>query len=227
MDSFDQLRPSMKGCQKCLDEGFNIVPGAIFSGPESSRVMIIGQAPGVTEVDAKRPFNAGSGKRLFDWLNRAGWDETVFRQRQYMTSVTKCYPGKDPSGKGDRVPSKHEQLLCRPYLQQELRIVDAVLILPVGKLAIAQFFRDFKRLSDLIGKAAYISWEHRSDDLPITVEKSELTGAFTRNQSLDGSWIVPLPHPSGASLWPNKPENRILIDRAIKIIGDIRSAYDL
>ena len=227
MDSFDQLRLGMKGCQKCLDEGFHIVPGAIFSGPESARVMIIGQAPGVTEVEAKRPFNAGSGKRLFDWLDRAGWDEKEFRQKQYMTAVTKCYPGKDRSGKGDRVPSKREQLLCRPYLQQEFRIVDAVLILPVGKLAIEQFFRDFKRLSDLIGKAAYISWEHRSDDLPITVEKSEITEAFTSKQSHTGSWIVPLPHPSGASLWPNKPENKILIDKAIKIIGDIRSAYDL
>jgi uracil-DNA glycosylase family 4 len=227
MDSFQQIQLSMKDCQKCLDEGFDIVPGAIFSGPQSARAMIIGQAPGVTEVEAKRPFNAGSGKRLFDWLNRAGWEELDFRQNQYMTSVTKCYPGKDRSGKGDRVPSKQEQLICRPYLQKEFRIVDAVLIMPVGKLAIAQFFREFKRLSDLIGQAAYISWEHRSHELPIVVKKSELTDAFTRKESLGGSWVVPLPHPSGASLWPNKPENKMLIDRAINIIGDIRSAYDL
>ena len=62
--------------------------------------MIIGQAPGITEKEAGRPFNAGSGTRLFRWLADAGIDETWFRDTQYLTSVTKCYPGRSKSGSG-------------------------------------------------------------------------------------------------------------------------------
>ena len=43
---------------------------------------------------------------LFQWLQQAGIDEGWFRQTQYMTAVTKCYPGKARNGSGDRVPSQ-------------------------------------------------------------------------------------------------------------------------
>jgi len=87
------LHQSMKKCRACLEEGYEIYPPAVVSGLVSAQFMTIGQAPGITEQEAGRPFNAGSGKRLFDWLGRAGIEEDWFRSTQYMTSVTKCYPG--------------------------------------------------------------------------------------------------------------------------------------
>lgn len=72
----------MRACRRCLTAGFSIIPLAIFSGPATARVMIVGQAPGVTEVEARRPFNASSGRRLFQWLAEAGWDEDDFRATQ-------------------------------------------------------------------------------------------------------------------------------------------------
>ena len=83
--------------------------------------MLIGQAPGITEGQVKRPFNAGSGRRLFQWLGEAGWDEADFRARAYMTAITKCYPSPSGNGKGDRVATPFEQTLCRPWLEQEIR----------------------------------------------------------------------------------------------------------
>ena len=71
----DQLHHQLAACRLCLDDGFDIHPKAIHSGQWGARVMIIGQAPGITEVDAGRPFNAGSWKRLFDWIGAAGMDE--------------------------------------------------------------------------------------------------------------------------------------------------------
>ena len=98
MDSLETLHAEMHACRRCHEAGHSIVPGAIFRGVASAKVLLIGQAPGVTEVEAKRPFNASSGRRLFQWLTAAGWDEDQFRNAQYMTAVTKCYPGKHPSG---------------------------------------------------------------------------------------------------------------------------------
>ncbi len=135
-----ELHQSMKKCRACLEEGFEIYPPAVISGTGSAQFMTIGQAPGITEQEAQRPFNAGSGKRLFDWLGLAGIDEDWFRATQYMTSVTKCYPGRQPSGSGDRVPGRREQELCRPFLDQEIEIVDPKVIIPIGRLAINLYF---------------------------------------------------------------------------------------
>jgi uracil-DNA glycosylase len=160
-------------------------------GKMSARIMTIGQAPGVTEVVAKRPFNAGSGRRLFQWLGQAGLDEAWFRRTQYMSAITKCFPGKSAAGGGDRVPSRIEQDLCRPFLDHELELVKPRLVIPIGRLAIERFFSPKLTLEEIIGK----------------------------EERVDGHWVVPLPHPSGASRWHQIPENRRRIDRAIELIG--------
>ena len=152
--------------------------------------MIIGQAHGITEVEAGRPFNAGSGTRLFQWLQAAGIEELSFRSEHYMTSVTKCFPGKAKNGSGDRVPSRAEQTLCRPFLEDEIRLIDPKLILPVGRLAINIFFPAKDSLANLIGT----------------------------EKMFDNRWIIPLPHPSGASRWHQLEENRLKIQHAIDLI---------
>ena len=185
-----QLHERMGGCRLCLDAGHPVYPRAIFSGTASAKLMVIGQAPGVTEKEAGRPFNAGSGQRLFQWLQQAGIDEGWFRQTQYMTAVTKCYPGKARNGSGDRVPSQAEQELCRPYLDQELFLVDPCVILPVGKLAISLFY-------------------------PANIALEQLIGT---QREVNGRLVIPLPHPSGASRWHQVPANRAKIQQAITLI---------
>jgi uracil-DNA glycosylase len=180
--------------------GYPIVPGAVFSGPASARIMIVGQAPGVTEVTAQRPFNASSGRRLFQWLAEAGWDEGEFRAAQYMTAVTKCYPGKQPNArsKGDRVPTAAERKLCASFLERELEIVRPELIMPVGGLAIKRFLGRGK-LVEIVGQV---------------YEK-------------DGHFIVPLPHPSGASLWLNRLGNRALVQQAVHHLRGLKQRLRL
>jgi uracil-DNA glycosylase len=182
----------MRACRKCLEAGYEIVTGAVFSGPAPARLMLIGQAPGVTEAEVKRPFNASSGRRLFQWLEQAGLEETSFRAGYYMTAVTKCYPGKHPTGKGDRKPSRAEQRLCRPFLERELALVRPRVLLPVGGLAIETVLGRKTRLAEAVGHSFEV----------------------------DGRWVLPLPHPSGASLWPNRPENQARLNRALDILQE-------
>lgn len=184
---FNNLQIEMRACRACLQAGYFVQPPAVTMGKVNARIMTIGQAPGVTEVEAKRPFNAGSGKRLFQWLGQAGIDEAWFRRTQYMTAVTKCFPGKSKAGGGDRVPTREEQELCRPFLELEIELVNPRLIIPIGRLAILKFFSPSQSLEELIGT----------------------------EERIDGCWVVPLPHPSGASRWHQIPANRERIDRAI------------
>jgi uracil-DNA glycosylase len=189
---FLRFSKTMRACRRCLEAGYEITPGAVFSGSVPAPLMLVGQAPGVTEVQAGRPFNASSGRRLFQWLAEAGFEETEFRARYYMTAVTKCYPGKHPKGKGDRKPSRAEQKLCRPFLDRELEMVQPRVVLAVGGLAIETLLGQKLRLDEAVGRVFRV----------------------------DGRVILPLPHPSGASLWPNRPENQALIHQAMALLRD-------
>ncbi len=222
MKTLAELHDEMRACRRCLAAGHAISPGAIFHGPATAQVMLIGQAPGVTEVTAQRPFNAGSGRRLFQWLGQAGWDEAEFRATQYMTAVTKCYPGKDKAGKGDRVPSPAEQTLCRPFLEQEIALVRPRLMILVGGLAIKLLYPPQTRLDEVIGTAVYFPPTALANPVNFDLAQGVLLTGFDDTRPGDGRWVVPLPHPSGASLWPNKPANKALLDRALAILSHIR-----
>jgi uracil-DNA glycosylase len=200
---FAILQEEMRSCCRCVEKGFPITPGAIFSGPAAARVMVVGQAPGVKEQGSGRPFSGPAGKRLFQWLAQAGWKEDKFRATQYITAITKCYPGKPQTttrrpSHGDRVPSAAERNLCAPFLEGELEIVQPELILPIGRVAIHRFLGKGK-LAELIGKV------------------------FER----DGWLVLPLPHPSGANVWLNRPENKRLIDGAVGHLKQLKQRMRL
>lgn len=215
------LHAALRRCRLCPEAGHAVAPPAVFSGHSSAEVMTIGQAPGVTETAVGRPFNGSSGRRLFAWLAEVGWDEADFRSRQYMTSVTKCYPGKQPNGKGDRAPSRAEQTLCRPYLAQELALVQPRVIIPIGGLAVRLFFPAAMPLQTVIGRALYLSAAQLADRDPFDMRDAQLVEQPL--SEVGGRYIVPLPHPSGASLWHNQPAHRELIARALAFLRALRA----
>jgi uracil-DNA glycosylase family 4 len=201
----DSLHQEIRSCRKCLEAGYDITPGGVFSGKVGARMMIVGQAPGITEIQVLRPFNASSGKRLFQWLSGAGFDETDFRANQYISSVTKCYPGRLADGRGDRRPSKEELALCRPYFDRTIAIVQPQVIILVGSLAIETLLGKFK-LDAIIGQTF------------------KRPAPWAEDQTVT---CVPLPHPSGASAWTNTPANQVLIQKAIRAIKKLKRDLDL
>lgn len=195
--SLAKLHEEMRHCRRCLKAGYPITSGAIFSGGTSARVMVVGQAPGVREKETGLPFSGPAGKRLFQWLEQAGWQEDDFRATQYITAITRCYPGKG-NGRGDRVPTAEERKLCAPFLVRELDLVQPELIVPVGRVAIDHFLGEGK-LADLIG---------------VVFEK-------------DGRLFLPLPHPSGANLWLNRPKSQALIRAALARLRQLKKEMAL
>lgn len=154
--------------------------------------MLIGQAPGPREVERQRPFAWTAGKTLFGWFAQIGLDEGSFRERVYMAAVCRCYPGKQAKG-GDRVPDVGEIANCARWREQELSLLRPRLILPVGKLAIAQFLA-VDKLTEVVGRV--FSW---------------------RRPGLDAD-LIPLPHPSGASTWHRTQPGKGLLRQALDLI---------
>ncbi len=190
-----RLHARIRACTQCVDAGYLPSAFPIVAGKTSDRVMIIGQAPGAVELTTGLPFSGRAGAELRRWLAEAGIDE---EHLPYRTSITKCFPGKAPSGAGDRRPSPPEIALCAPWLHAELALVRPRVVLLVGALAIERFWGRVP-LSDVVGKS-------RVDDERI---------------------LIPLPHPSGASRWLNQPENRLRLRRALAVVGRAVRGLDI
>ena len=166
---------------------------AVSGGAVVSRVISVGQAPGVKEPVLGRPFAWTAGKTLFGWFHRAcGMSEAQFRATIYMAAVCRCFPGKNAAG-GDRVPDAAEIAKCARWLDAELALLRPALVIPIGKLAIQQFIA-FDKLTDVIGKKMSVTF-----------------GGHTFE-------IVPLPHPSGASPWHRMEPGKTLLDQALRLI---------
>lgn len=176
-------------CRLCPGMQKPVVSG----GPVLSKILLVGQAPGDKEPVLGRPFAWTAGRTLFRWFQEAcGLTEVEFRRSIYMAAVCRCFPGKKPAG-GDRVPSETEIKNCSAWLRKEIQILQPELVIPVGKLAIAQFI-PVPRLDHVIGT------------------KVEIVFAGTRFD------LVALPHPSGASPWHRMEPGKTLLQQAVRRI---------
>lgn len=156
--------------------------------------MLIGQAPGWREIETGLPFAHEAGRRLAGWLALAGVSVADFRERWYVTSVGKCYPGRRPGASVDSPPPRAEVARWTPFLAEEVRLVAPKLILLVGGLAHRFAFGAEARLDSLVGRELH--WD----------------GAPQAS-------VLALPHPSGASTWLNDPARADLWRRGIGILA--------
>ena len=177
-------------CRRCP----RVIPPPVTGGAIVSRVMLIGQAPGVREPVLKRPFAHTAGQTLFRWFQRfCGLNEAAMRSKIYFAAVCRCFPGKSQGG-SDRVPAPDEIRNCSSWMNNEFDILRPHLVIPVGRLAIAQFI-GFDKLDQVIGRKFVVSRNGFMFDL------------------------IPLPHPSGVSPWHKLSPGRELTERAMRKIA--------
>lgn len=192
------LQQRILACRRCQEHGYIPVAHPIVSGKIDNRILVVGQAPGHISVAKNTPFSGPGGRILQKWLEQAGFPPGYLHEHTYLSSLTRCDPGKNPGGEGDRKPSRQELALCRPFLDEELRLLQPKIVLLVGMMAIETFWGK-TRLTDVIG----------------TYKEQDTT------------YWLPLPHPSGLSRWLNAPAHRAQLDRALALLADWRVKYGL
>ncbi|HZT17482.1 MAG TPA: uracil-DNA glycosylase family protein [Gaiellaceae bacterium] len=186
--SLASLRRDQAVCRACVEAGYPLESLPVLAPYAGQRAYMFGQAPGAVEGVERRPWRGRAGRTLRRWLEL---DEDEFYAAFYCASVTRCYPGKAASGRGDRTPTPAEQRLCELWRDNELRLLQPRLVVTVGGLA-ARRLLGLKSVTECVG-ARY---------------------------DLDGIPAVPLPHPSGASGWLNLPENRVRVADAAALIRE-------
>jgi uracil-DNA glycosylase len=188
------LVEAVLACRACEQAGYLTHANPIRPAPlRDARIVLIGQAPGPVTDRKGYHFAGPAGAFLSAWLDRAGFPPGYFREHAYLTSLTRCFPGKSASGNGDRQPTAAEIGLCRRFLEWELSAVQARVVLLVGKMANDAFLGK-RPLVDCVGQ---VFWRQER--------------AF-----------VPLPHASGVSRWLNTPDHRALLDQALAELSRLR-----
>ncbi len=170
----------------CVEAGYPLESLPVVAGYAGQRAYMFGQAPGIVEGQERRPWRGRAGITLRRWLEM---DEAEFYGTFYCASVTRCFPGRAPSSRGDRTPTPREQELCAFWREWEFEILRPGLVVAVGGLA-AKWLLGRSNLSECVGEL---------------FETGDVA-------------VVPLPHPSGRSTWLNAPENHARLARAIDLI---------
>ncbi len=140
MSELTHLYDQIRVCQKCeLAKGrTNAVPG---EGPEHAEIMMIGEAPGFHEDRQGRPFVGAAGNLLDELLAAIN----LKREQIYICNVLKCRPPQN------RDPLPEEIEACKPYLDQQIALIQPKIIITISRFAMARWFAD-KKISDIHGK---------------------------------------------------------------------------
>ncbi len=205
---YQMLDNAMRNCRKCAlsfaqypvdprDGSACVEPRPIISGIGPRAIMLIGQAPGLTEYKTGKPFQGDAGQGIRAILAELGLSRTRFDELVYSAAVIKCFPGSKPKlrvGKvrEDVLPSADMIRNCRPFFEEQIRLADPQIIVTLGRLPLRAYLKLTGR------KTSAVQLEH----------------FVGRKEDWNDRTLIFFPHTSGTSRWLNKIENRSLFVQA-------------
>ncbi|MCG7864761.1 MAG: hypothetical protein JAY74_00150 [Candidatus Thiodiazotropha taylori] len=221
------LELEMKECSKCepifrnrfvdpIKETQSLKVLPIFAGASSAPVMLIGQAPGISEYNSSKAFQGQAGGGIRNVFSSLGVPSHKFDSTVYQTSVTKCFPGrkkvkrKDRKtgetyfNEEDRIPNSSEINNCLPFLNGQITSIRPKIVVLLGKLAIDGYMR--------------LRGRKYSGNLDQYVGTKDTWGDIS---------IVFFPHTSGSSRWLNEQTNSELFKKAQTILKNELLSHEI
>lgn len=140
-NNFDDLNLEIKTCRKCklCENRTQAVPG---EGNPDADIIIIGEAPGANEDLKGVPFCGAAGKFLDQMLSEIG----LKRNDVFITNTVKCRPPDN------RDPEEEEKSACRPYLEQQFKLIKPRLVICLGRHSTATYLPGQGSITTLHGK---------------------------------------------------------------------------
>jgi uracil-DNA glycosylase len=141
-DVLERLRLTASTCTRCpLAEGRTQVVFGV--GNPAADLLFVGEGPGRDEDLAGEPFVGRSGKLL----DRLMWEEIgLTRAECYIANVVKCRPPNN------RDPAPNEIEACRPYLTEQVTLIDPSVIVTLGNFATKLLLESTRGIRELRGR---------------------------------------------------------------------------
>lgn len=144
-----QLAEHCNICHRC-GLGDSRTHAVVGRGNLQAPIMIVGEAPGQNEDETGLPFVGKAGQLLEKILASVKLDSN---QDVYICNINKCRPP------GNRVPTPQEMAACKPYLLEQIRLVDPKIILLTGATSVKGLTGDKRGITKIRG--TWIEWEGR------------------------------------------------------------------
>jgi len=127
----EQIDKAIRSCRQCrlYRTRTSTVPG---EGDPNAKIAFVGEAPGYNEDRQGRPFVGRAGELLDELLRSIG----LSRGEVWIGNIIKCRPPDN------RDPMVDEVRACKPYLEEQLRAIKPKLVVPLGRVAAAQFLKE-------------------------------------------------------------------------------------
>jgi len=123
---FEILRDDALGCTKCKLATLGRSQVVFGTGDPGADLMFIGEGPGAEEDKQGLPFVGRSGQLLDKLMIE---EIGITRADCYIANVVKCRPP------GNRDPEADEIATCRPYLDEQLELIDPKVVVTLGKFS--------------------------------------------------------------------------------------------
>jgi uracil-DNA glycosylase len=147
--SIAELAQHCNQCHRC-GLGDTRTHAVVGRGNLNAPILIVGEAPGQNEDEQGLPFVGKSGQLLEKILASVSLNSET---DVYIANINKCRPPEN------RVPSAKEIAACKPYLFEQIRLIDPKIILLTGATAVKGLIGDRGAISNIRG--TWIEWEGR------------------------------------------------------------------
>jgi uracil-DNA glycosylase len=145
--SIAEMVPHCNSCQRCELGQFR-THAVIGRGNPNAPIMIIGEGPGQSEDEQGLPFVGKSGQLLEKILESVQFSS---ENDVYICNVVKCRPP------GNRTPTPQESEACKPYLLEQIRIVNPKIILLTGATAVRGLTGNKQGITKIRGQ--WLEWQ--------------------------------------------------------------------
>jgi uracil-DNA glycosylase family 4 len=131
-DLLAPIRERVRICTKCSHLACSRTQTVFGVGNPDAELMFIGEAPGVDEDKQGEPFVGRAGQLLTRIIETMGFA----REEVYIANILKCRPDTLPGSFGNRPPTPIEMQTCRPYLIEQIDIIQPKVLVALGAVAV-------------------------------------------------------------------------------------------
>jgi uracil-DNA glycosylase family 4 len=153
------IRERVRACAKCEHLACSRTQTVFGVGNPDADLMFIGEAPGMDEDQQGEPFVGRAGQlltRIIKAMNFA-------REDVYIANILKCRPDTLPGTFGNRPPTPTEMQTCRPYLVEQIEIIQPRVLVALGAVAVEGLLGMRGTMRELRGR-----W-HAYNDIPLMI----------------------------------------------------------
>ena len=131
-DMLASVQSRVAVCTKCSHLASSRTQTVFGVGNPDAEIMFVGEAPGADEDAQGEPFVGRAGQLLTKIIRAMGFT----REDVYIANILKCRPDMPGGSFGNRVPTPQEMQTCRPYLLEQIRIIQPKAIVALGAVAV-------------------------------------------------------------------------------------------